>query len=335
MHAGRAWVCNGLGRARLAVLAFALVLSGCGGTSMPPAVPALSGTIRVSGSPADAGLLATLEAGFQRRHPEIAFTHALHGPESTLAGVYTGTADLALMGRELREPLERMAFEWVLLDKPLVIDVAHAGLAAERPSAQLGVFVHKSNPLQRLSLRQLDAIYGAEHLRGGPNLRRWGDLGLDDAWAARAIHVYGPAVDSVPALYLRRTVLHDSRKWNPDYRQTAADGAAIAALAQDQAGIAYAPLREAIDAVKLLALAEEDAGPFHLPDAGSVRSRAYPLARSIAIVTAHTRTRPMPAHVRAFVDYLLSDAGQAAIAADGRYLPLGEASLRAQRERLP
>lgn len=303
-----------------------------------PAAPAstLAGTIRISGSPADGALLDALQKDFQARHPQVAFTQSLHGPESTLAGVYTGTADIALMARELREPMERMAFEWVLLDKPLAIEIADAAIDSDRLTTQLGVFVHRSNPLRQLSLRQLDAIYGAEHRRGDANIRRWDELGVGQDWADRSIHVHGPVVDSVQALVFRRIVLNDSRKWNPGYRQAAGEGAAvIAALAADPHGITYAPLRDATVDVKPVALAAEDGGPFVLPGADSVRNRSWPLTRSISVVTAHTKDKPASPEVRAFLRYLLSAEGQAVIGRDGGYLPLGEESLRRQRERLP
>lgn len=331
--------------ARIAT-AFCLLVAGCSpatpsieSTTQPlvaPSTPSPATTIRISGSPENRALLDALQQGFQATHPEVAFTQSLHGPESTLAGVYTGTADIAFMGRELREPMERMAFEWVLLDKPLSVDIAEANIVTDRQSSQIGVFVHKDNPLRQLSLRQLDAIYGAEHRRGESNIRRWGELGLDGDWAGRAIIVHGPAVDSVQALHLRRVVLKDSRKWNPDYRQTASEGAAvIAAVAQDRDGIGYAPLRDATPDVKAIALAASDDGAYFQADAASVQSRQYPLARSISVVTAQTRDKPMPAMVRTFVTYLLSDEGQAIIARDGGYLPLAADTRKTQQERLP
>ncbi len=324
-------------RQRLVVPALLLLAIACSKTDPPTPVPAGTpiATIRISGSPADRMLLESLEQGFRARHPAIAFEYSLHGPESTMAGVYTGTADIAWMGRELREPMERMAFEWVMLDKPLAIEVANAGIDSDRDSTQLGVFVHRSNPLQQLSLRQLDAIYGAEHRRGASNIRQWGELGLGQEWSGRPVHVHGPKVDSVQALHFRRIVLNDSRKWNPGYQQAGEGAPVIAALAADPAGIAYAPLRDANAEVRLVALAVDDGGPFHLPGVASMQDRTWPLARSISVVTAHTSAHPMRDEVREFLAYVLSGEGQGVIEREGGYLPLGDETLRAQRERLP
>lgn len=300
----------------------------------PASVPAT--VIRIAGSPADAPLLQALQQGFARRYPQVRFAQSLHGPESTLAGVYTGTADVAFMARELREPLERMAFEWVLLDKPQYIRIAHAGVRADRLSSQLAVFVHKDNPLQRLTLTQLEAIFSAEPRGGHALLREWGQVGLNGNWERRAIHVHGPKVDTIQALFFRRQVMGDGRKWNPDYREAASEGAAaIAAIAADPAGIGYAPVREASPQVRAVPLAATADGPFAVPDATSVGNGQYPLIRSIGVVTAHTDTHPMSAPVRAFIDFLLSPEGQAIIASEGSYLPLHAAALARQQRDLP
>jgi phosphate transport system substrate-binding protein len=291
--------------------------------------------IRISGSAQDRALLEALRNGFRLKHADTGFEFSLHGPESTLAGVYTGSADIAWMARELREPMERMAFEWVLLDKPFAIEVAHAALDSDRYSTQIGVFVHHTNPLRQMNLRELEAIFGAEHLRGDRNIRRWGELGVDDEWAQRTINVYGPVIDSVQALHFRRVVLDDSRKWNADYQQSAEGAPVISALAKDPYGIAYAPLRDATPDVKLLALATQHDGPYVLPETESVRSRTWPLLRSIHVVTAHTKTKPMRSEVRDFIAFVLSTEGQEIIAKEGGYLPLSDESARVQRERLP
>ena len=305
-------------------------------STMALAREAAADVIRISGSPADASLLQALQEGFQLRHPQVRFTQALHGPESTLAGIYTGTADVAFMARELREPLERMAFEWVLLDKPQYIVIAHAGIRAERLASQLALFVHKDNPIQQLSLPQLEAIFGAEPRSDAVVLRQWGQVGLAQDWQQRAIHVHGPKVDTIQALYFRRHVMGDSRKWNPAYREAGSEGAAVvAAIAADPAAIGYAPIGLATAQVRAIPIAATDAGPFVVPDARSIGEGQYPLIRSVGVVTPHTDKQPIGATVRAFITFLLSPEGQAIIAREGSYLPLHAEALALQRKAMP
>jgi phosphate transport system substrate-binding protein len=72
---------------------------------------AVAGEIRIWGSPADQRHIEALGAGLFPPATGRARACTYRGPESTIAGVYTGVADIAVMARELREPMERMAFE--------------------------------------------------------------------------------------------------------------------------------------------------------------------------------------------------------------------------------
>lgn len=304
--------------------------------ALPAYQPGLSvvGEIRVWGSPADGALIERLQAGFTTLQPGARFSITLHGPESTLAGVYTDSADIAFMARELRLPMESMAFQWVKLGKPFQLEVATAGLTGDRPSANLAVLVHKDNPLNRLSLAQLDAALGTEHRRGAAVARHWGDLGLGSDWKSQPIHVYGPRIDSIPAQFIRRVVMKDSYKWNPAYVELETDDEVVAALAKDPLGIAYAPLQPGNDKVKALALAVNDAGPFHALDRESLATRAYPLTRVITVVTSHTPEHPMDPKVREFLRYVVSAEGQAIIEGDGSFIPLSAEVSRRELARL-
>lgn len=299
------------------------------------AIHQVRGEIRIWASPEDKALLEALQAGFVQFHPEAHFRNTLHGPESTFAGVYTDVADLALMARELREPLERMAYEWVKLGKPFRVEIANAGLHADRRGTQLAVMVHRDNPVSRLTLAQLDAILGAERRRGYDPLRTWGDLGVDKRHAALPIRVYGPRVDSIPAQFVRTTVMENSRKWNPDYREIdSGDGGIVDALAEDPAGLALAPARLADHRVKVLALAVDDHSTAYRPEARSIVRRDYPLTRGITMAFAHSLEQPVRGRVVEFLRFVLSREGQAIIAREGTYLPLDAEHAAGERDRL-
>ena len=301
------------------------------------AAPALSqpsdGEIRIWGSPADHNLLREWEQGFSRLRPGVRFSESLHGPESTIAGVYTGVADLGLMAREIRLPVEKMAFEWVHRYPPFLVEVANAGLQPGRPSANLAILVHRDNPLSRLDLAQLDGILGAEHKRGHPNVRRWGDLGLQGQWRDREIHLYGPAVDSIPALHLRTVVMRDSHKWNPDYRELGGDREIVEAVAHDPSGIGYAPLPQGKE-VKAVELCPDACGSSYALTRETVKSRAYPLSRVITVVIDRAPGKPVPPRLKEFLRYILSAEGQAAVGRDGAYVPLSIESASQQLARL-
>jgi phosphate transport system substrate-binding protein len=295
---------------------------------------AVQGTFRIWGSPADAALIGDLERGFELFHPALRMSATLYGPESTMAGLYNGVADLAFMAREMRLPVESMAFEWVYRYKPFEVEIANAGLAPQRAAANLAFFVHKDNPLSQISLVQLEAILGTEHLRSSKNVRTWNELGLGAGWTEKPIHVYGPRLDSVDALFIRRAVLGDSHKWNPDYHECSSHHETLAALARDPFGIAYAPLGEGNTDAKALALGARDAGPFYALSAQTIAARTYPLTRVVKVVLNRIPDKPVEPRAKEFLRYVLSRDGQDAVARDGAYLPLNADDAQRQLQRL-
>src|SRR5258706_14128609 len=140
------------GAGRGPIFAAALAFAAAAATAAPyQPQQQVSGDIRIWGSPEDRGLIALWEEGFRRRQPQARVVARLHGPESTIAGIYTGVADIAFVGRELRPPTHNMAFQWVKLYRPTTVEIANAGLKAARPAETVGVFVHPDNPIAGLT----------------------------------------------------------------------------------------------------------------------------------------------------------------------------------------
>lgn len=287
--------------------------------------------IRSWGNEEMSGLLDRWQAGFRKTHPTVQFANKLMGPASAMAGLYTGTADLAWMGHELRTE-ESMAFEWVFQYKALGIEVATASLDRYDHGAQLIIFVHRDNPISRLSLQQLDGISGSEHRRGGRNLRTWGELGLAGEWMTRPIHPYGYDAETEAASFFRQAVLFGSYKWNceltafrdeqlGDGRMVDAAPQILAALAADRGGIAYAKLRYATSGVKTLAIAGESAN-HEAATRDAVRKRTYPITRAISVYLNREPNQPVNPMVKEFLRYVLSRDGQREVEDERGYLAL-------------
>ncbi len=311
------------------------------GAALPPYQPArqVAGTVRVWGSPADGPLIQALAAGFARFQPGVRILVTLHGPESTFAGVYMDVADLAFMAREIRVPLETMAFQWVHHYPPFTVQIADAGLGASvgraRPGVNLAFFVSRANPLSCLTLRQLDDVFSADHRRGGRDARRWGALGLQGRWAGRPIHVYGPPLGSIASVFIRHAVLEGSFKWNPAYREVRGGWSEVlGAVARDPDGIAFAPPLPGNPALKTLRVAASSAAPCVALDARTAQTHAYPLARSIDVALDRRPGTPLRPQVKEFLRFILSRQGEDIIARNGAYLPLSASGLRRQLGRL-
>jgi phosphate transport system substrate-binding protein len=303
------------------------------------AVPPAARTLLIWGNRQMAGLTTRWQEGFRARHPGVSFETRLMGTGTGMAGIYTGVADVAFMGRECT-PKEIMAFEWVFRYKPTRVEVATGSVDVPGHSPALVVFVHEDNPLSRLTLAQLDAIFGHERRRGHAPIGTWDQLGLAGEWSGRQLDLYGYDVDTGSGSFFRHAVLDDSAKLNWDRLRELGggrppDGAEagrriLDALAANRFGIAVSSLAYARPHVKPLALAIDDRGPWIAATAESVVAREYPLTRVVSAWINRPPGQPVEPSLREFLRYVLSPEGQQEIARDGGFLPLGADAMRRQ-----
>lgn len=314
--------------------------------SLPPyqSKETVSGTVRIWGDDRMEILMSYWQEGFRKFHPDVRFETKLMGTGTGMAGLYTGVADLALMGRDSTSS-EIMAFEWVFRYKPMGIGVVTGSLNVPGKTFAVTVFVHKDNPLSKLTLAQLEAIFGNEHLRGPSNIRTWGELGLTGDWKDRPIHPYGYDVETGTGWFFRQAVFRGSDKWNCDVKEFAdakrADGAVVdaggrilEALAQDRYGIAYSNLAFMNPQVKPIAVASADGGPFYEVAKDNLIQRKYPLTRAASIYVNRAPGKKLDPKVQEFLRYILSKEGQQQVVREGDFLPLTEEVIRDQLHKM-
>ena len=320
----------------------------------------VSGTIRNYGS-ALAGLLEAWEKGFQKYQPSIDFQDSLLSGDAAIGALEAGASDLAPNGRE---PVltEFLSFSEVFgNDGPFQVTVATGSYEAlGRTWAQV-IFVNKDNPLTRLTMKQLEGIFGAERTGGysgykwmdtlalpaRDTIRTWGQLGLTGEWADKPIQTYGYAPTGM-SNFFELTVFHGGTKWNANLRQyvetsakqaTGHDGTTdqmMDDLSRDRYGIAWAGLAHAKGktGVKAIALSPTSDGPFIFCNEESVRDRTYPLTRSIFFQLNRPPNTPIQPRIKEFLLYILSQEGQRIVEAQGEYLPLTNIELTRQRKLL-
>jgi len=238
-----------------------------------------------------------------------------------------------------------MAFEWVFKYKPLGIEVANGSLDAPGKTFAIGVLVNRDNPVSKLTLTQLDAIFGSEHKRGARNIRTWGDLGLTGDWQSKPINLYGYDTETNTGAFFKHVVLNGSDKWNCDLKEFAdvkkPDGSSVDsgqrildALAHDRYGIAYANLRYVNRQVKPVAIAATADGPFYEATKENLIQRKYPLTRAVSIYLNRAPGQSVDPKVKEFLRYILSSEGQQELAKDRDFMRLSDATVREQMSKL-
>jgi len=289
-------------------------------------------------------LISAWMDGFHRFHPQVEFEYLMYGTASAVGAVYTGAGEIAILGEEI-SPAAARAFARARGYPHTDITIATGNLDVNYFDYAHMIFVHRDNPIERLSLRELDAIFGAEHRRSERNIRNWGELGLDGEWRDASIQPYGWKTDVDFALFFRERVLENSHRWNPMIREYVharhADGSQydhgqriIDALAADRYGIAISNLRYARDEVKVVPLAWKDHDMAVMPAEASLISQQYPLVRLIPAIVDKPPGVPLPAPMREFLRFVLSRDGQQILVRESGYLPLSAQALARQREKL-
>jgi phosphate transport system substrate-binding protein len=270
-------------------------------------------------------LLRAWQDGFRRAHPGVRFDDELDGNASAIGGLYTGTADLAILDREASF-IEVDAYQQGAGCDPFRIPVARGSVFTPHHAPALVVYLNPQNPLTHLSLQQLDGIFDADHRLGKQSYKTWGELGLTGDWAARPIQIYTYNIQSAEVQFFERAALKGSQKFSccltlfQSKPGISAEKQIAAALAKDKYGIALSS--RAASRLKAIALsATEDATPV-LPSAQTITNGAYPLARTVYIYANRKPKQPLPAGVAAFLAYIVSGDGQAVVGRTGGYLPL-------------
>ena len=306
---------------------------------------ALSGEIRCAGGNTMQALVVEWGRLFQMHHPRATVgvrkdtSLAAEGFDALLAG----SANCATFVRE-PFPAEIAAFTQKFGYPPLLVNVAGGSYATPGGTHAIAIYVNAANPLGRLTLPELDAIFSTTRRRGAAQeINRWGQLGLGGEWADRPIHVYTMLrqrdTANPPGImnYLAQRVLQGG-EFRADVREQrdAPGETALAAIvnrvAADPSGIGFSGIAFAVPGVKRIALAERAGGRYFAGDVGEVARRDYPLSRRIYVLLNRVPDQPMVPVVREFLTLVLSREGQQAVAKDHmQFLPLSAADAAAAR----
>jgi phosphate transport system substrate-binding protein len=325
----------------------------------------VSGTIRSFGFGLG-GVLKLWEEGFQKIHPRIRYDDRLPTSDAAIPALVTGVTDLAPDGGEATLT-ENLSFFEVYGYAPTEIIVASGAFDVEGKSNGPVIFVHKDNPITRLTIEQLDGIFGDERTAGmrgfkwtradgrGPekNIRTWGQLGLTGEWADKPIQTYGHA-PSGTTRFFQWKVLGNGDKWNPNYREYVETGSKMIAdedkatqrlgvqsmlrdeLAHERYAIAWTvmPQAKGVEGIKVIAVAPREGGTYVMPSKETFEARSYPLVRNIYVYLNRKPGTPLDPKLREFLRYVLSRDGQDIVERNGSYLPLTASVVAEQLRKL-
>jgi phosphate transport system substrate-binding protein len=198
----------------------------------------VAGGLRIAGSELK-GNVDLLVEGFKKFHPNaVVTTNFMTSSEGALGMMFSGASDVAPMGDDAKIS-DQMPFYNTFRYVPTEISIATGGYDKRGTLFAWAIIVNKNNPIAKLSMDQVDRIFGAERNGGwevganadnnllftskyarGPetNIRKWGQLGLTGDWANKEIQTYGYVAPGF-ATSFERLVMHWSVKWNPNFKE--------------------------------------------------------------------------------------------------------------------
>jgi phosphate transport system substrate-binding protein len=304
-------------------LAALMLVAGFAGVEFARAADdGLSGSLTCVGSDTASALVTRWTSAFQAAHPLARIQVQASGSASAPRALTAGAADIGSMSRPMSAS-EEADFRTRYGYPPTRLVVARDAIV---------VFVHPENPLQRITLAELDAIYSTSRRCGAPRpLRYWRDLDADARSAFGALEILAAgrnAVSGTQELF-RESVLCDG-EFRPEVLAWPGNGAIVGTVASNREAIGYAGIGYINGLVKPLAIARNDGDAGVVPDRASVTDGRYPLARELYFYINRPPRRALAELPTAFIEYALSDEGQALVRQEG-LVPLAADERRAQR----
>jgi phosphate transport system substrate-binding protein len=291
------------------------------------ATSGLSGRIVIAGSDTMQPLLVKVAAAFTQWHPDVKIAVQGGGTESAVmqflqdqaafrrgdgnvkGHLVSGHITLLAASRPLTER-EREGFRarygYDVLEIPIALDA-------------IAVLVHHQNPIEGLTLEQVDAIFSKERRRGAPlAITTWGHLGLKDQWALQPIHPYGLNHHSgTRALFIQELLLGGGLR--EGVREEAGAALEMLAISRDPLGIGYAGVGFRASTVRFVPIAERAGAPFVSPSVEAVTNRAYPLTRLLYLYARANPGAGLEPEVREFLTFINSRDGQEVLTKAGAY----------------
>ena len=178
----------------------------------------VSGSLNSVGSDTMNNMMTLWAETFRRFYPSVKIQVEGKGSSTAPPSLIAGTSQFGPMSRPMRAT-EIDQFEGKYGYKPTELRTSYDALA---------VYVHKDNPIEKLTLAQVEAVFSKSRKRGfKQNVTTWGQLGLTGEWANRPISIYGRNSASGTYGFFKEHALK-----NGDYKDTVKEQPGSASVVQ-------------------------------------------------------------------------------------------------------
>jgi phosphate transport system substrate-binding protein len=272
-------------------------------------VSGVSGAIKGVGSDTMNNLMALWGEDFRKAYPNVNIEVEGKGSSTAPPALITGTATFGPMSR-LMKSQEIDEFEAKYGYKPTGLRTAIDMLA---------VYVHKDNPIEFLTLQQVDAIFSATR-KGGltEDITTWGQLGLTGEWSDKPISLYGRNSASGTYGYFKEHAIFKG-DYKDSVKEQPGSASVVQAVASDKYGIGYSGIGYKTADVRAVPLKADASSPAVPAAAEHAYDGTYPLARFLYLYVNHKPGSELDPLRAEFIKYVFSKDGQQNVIKDGYY----------------
>ena len=254
--------------------------------------------IQIKGSDTMVNLVQILAEEDMAKNPGTALAVLGGGSGTGITAIINQTCDIANHSREWRQKEIDQAWEKGI--KPRFFVIAVDGLS---------IIVHESNPLEKLTMAELGAIYRGE-------IKNWRAVGGPD----KKISLYGRQSNSGTYVFMQEHVL-GNKNYSTDMKEMNGNAQIIEGVLQDEGGIGYVGVSYLFDkdgkvrkGLKVLNVAKDSKSAAFSPlDKAAVDSGDYPVARPLYQATSG---KPSAA-IADFIRFETSEEGQKIVEREG------------------
>jgi phosphate transport system substrate-binding protein len=272
-------------------------------------VQGVSGALKSIGSDTMNNEMALWAEGFKKLYPNVQIEIEGKGSSTAPPALVNGTAHFGPMSREMKDK-EIDDFEKAFGYKPTALPTSIDMLA---------VYVHKDNPIEGLTLQQIDAIFSKTRKGGHPTeIKTWGDLGLTGEWAQKPISLYGRNSASGTYGYFKEHALFKG-DYRDDVKEQAGSSSVVQAVASDKFAMGYSGIGYKTADVRAVPITAAPGEDVVAAEPANAYSGDYPLSRFLYLYVNAKPGEGLDPLRREFVRYLFSKEGQSEVIKDGYY----------------
>ena len=297
--------------------------------SLDPALPSYAkvdgvrGTLNAAGSDTMLELQTLMAEEFRKLYPQVKIQVEGKGSSTAPPALVEGTVQLANMSRAMKNQ-EVDAFDEKFGYEPTRLDVALDTLA---------VFIHKDNPVEFLTMAQVDAIFSKTRRCGGPSdLSTWGQLGLGGTWATAPISLYGRNAASGTYGYFKSHAMCKG-DFKDSVKEQPGSASVVQGIEKDPYGIGYSGIGYATSGVRAVPLSPADGQPAVAATSENASNGSYPLARFLHVYVNRAPGQALDKLTAEYARFMLSREGQRVVIKSG-FDPIDAATAAAQLAKL-